>query len=144
MSNVESNLRLLLPHSAKAASSVSCASRNDCEHPQAMRSALAGRQANRRGKSSVHFGLVLALPLLLFAGVSSAQYPVVDEVANRVVQHYQQSSCEQLWQQRGKPRSQREQQAIQLLHQDPQMRAAFIDRVAAPIANKMFECGLIP
>ena len=30
------------------------------------------------------------------------------------------------------------------LRNDPQMRAAFIDRVAAPIANKMFECGLLP
>jgi len=24
------------------------------------------------------------------------------------------------------------------------MRQAFIDKVAAPIANKMFECGLLP
>jgi hypothetical protein len=30
------------------------------------------------------------------------------------------------------------------MHTDPQMRAAFINRVAAPIANKMFECGMIP
>jgi hypothetical protein len=29
-------------------------------------------------------------------------------------------------------------------HSDPQMRAAFIDRVAAPVANKMSECGMIP
>jgi hypothetical protein len=28
--------------------------------------------------------------------------------------------------------------------QDPQMRNAFIDRIAVPIANKMFECGMIP
>jgi hypothetical protein len=31
-----------------------------------------------------------------------------------------------------------------MMHEDPQIRAAFIDRVAAPIANKMFECGMIP
>jgi hypothetical protein len=31
-----------------------------------------------------------------------------------------------------------------LLHDDAQLRRAFIDRVAAPIANKMFECGMIP
>jgi hypothetical protein len=30
-----------------------------------------------------------------------------------------------------------------MLQGGPQMRAAFIDRVAAPIANKMFECGMI-
>ena len=41
-------------------------------------------------------------------------------------------------------KSEREQQAVQMLHNDPQMRATFIDKVAAPIANKMFECGMIP
>jgi hypothetical protein len=33
---------------------------------------------------------------------------------------------------------------MQLLHDDPQLRAAFIDKVAAPIANKLFQCGMIP
>jgi len=86
----------------------------------------------------------LAPAMLLFTGVANAQHPLLDAVANRVVQKIQQSSCEQLWQKKGQPRSQREQEAIQLLHDDPQLRAAFIDKVAAPIANKMFECGLIP
>jgi hypothetical protein len=36
------------------------------------------------------------------------------------------------------------QKAIQFLKTDPQMRTVFINKVAAPIANKMFECGLIP
>ena len=32
-----------------------------------------------------------------------------------------------------------------MLKSDPQMRAALIQQsVAAPIANKMFECGMIP
>jgi hypothetical protein len=30
------------------------------------------------------------------------------------------------------------------LKSDPQMRAAFINRIAPPIANKMFDCGMIP
>jgi len=89
------------------------------------------------------------VPALLFANVAAAQqYPMLDAVANRIVQKYQQSSCEQLWQERaekkGMPKPQGEQMAIQAMHNDPQMRAAFIDRVAAPIANKMFECGMIP
>jgi len=89
------------------------------------------------------------VPMLLFAGVSAAQqFPMIDMVADKLVQKYQQSSCEQLWQEKaqkqGQPKSEREQQAVQLLHTDPQMRAAFINRVAAPIANKMFECGMIP
>jgi len=49
-----------------------------------------------------------------------------------------------LWQEKGRPQSQREQEALQLLHDDPQLRAAYINKVAAPIANKMFECSLIP
>jgi hypothetical protein len=86
---------------------------------------------------------------LLFAGVVDAQqFPMLDEVAGKLVQKYQQSSCEQLWQEKaqkqGQPKSPNEQRAIQLLRTDPQMRAEFINRVAAPIANKMFECGMIP
>jgi len=34
--------------------------------------------------------------------------------------------------------------AIEFLLNDSQARVAFIDKVAAPILNKMFECGLIP
>jgi len=37
-----------------------------------------------------------------------------------------------------------EQRALQILRNDPQMRTEFLNRVAAPIANKLFECGLIP
>jgi hypothetical protein len=89
--------------------------------------------------------LAVASALFGFRGIARAQqYPILDEMANRVVQKYQNSSCEQLWQRRGQPHSPREQEAIQLLRGDPQMRRVFIDRVAAPIANKMFECGLLP
>lgn len=89
------------------------------------------------------------VPALLFAGITIAQqYPIMDMIVDNLVQKYQQSSCEQLWQERaqkqGKPKSEREQEAVQLLRDDPQMRAAFINRVAAPILNKMFECGMIP
>jgi hypothetical protein len=85
--------------------------------------------------------------MLLMAGVASAQYgqyPLLDKAANKVIQKYQNSSCEQLWQERGQPKSQREQEAVNFLRNDPQMRAMFINRVAAPVANKTFECGMIP
>jgi hypothetical protein len=89
--------------------------------------------------------LALTCFLLGSAGVASAQqYPLVDQIDNKIVVKYQNSSCEQLWQKRGQPHSPREQNAIQMLRDDPQMRAEFINRVAAPIANKMFECGLLP
>ena len=93
---------------------------------------------------STRYLLALVPSMLLFAGVANAQHPMLDAAANRVVQKYQQSSCDQLWQQRAQPKSQRQQEAIQLLRDDPQLRAAFIDKVAAPIANKMFQCGMIP
>ena len=87
------------------------------------------------------FALALAL---LVVGVAGAQFPLLDLVAEKVVQKYQSSTCEQLWEQRGKPKSAQEQEVIQLLRTDPTMRTAFINKIAAPVANKMFECGMIP
>jgi hypothetical protein len=87
------------------------------------------------------FALVL---WLLFMGVAGAQYPILDMIANKVIQKYQQSTCEQLWQQKAEPKPAMEQELIQTLRNDPQMRAAFLNKVAAPMANKMFECGMIP
>ncbi|KDP89305.1 hypothetical protein ACU4GI_37660 [Cupriavidus basilensis] len=88
------------------------------------------------------------VPALLFAGVARAQYPIMNEVAEKLVQKYQRASCEQLWQEKaqkqGQPKPAKEQEAVQLLRDDPQMRSAFINRVAGPIVNKMFECGMIP
>jgi hypothetical protein len=69
-------------------------------------------------------------------------------VAQRVIAHYQNSSCETLALERSQPptgqRAEMEQRATQVLRNDPQARAQFFDLVAAPIANKLFECGLIP
>jgi hypothetical protein len=65
-----------------------------------------------------------------------------------VVQQYQTSSCQQLAQEKSQPptgqKAQLEQRAITTLRNDPQMRTAFMNQVAAPIANKLFECGMIP
>ena len=92
--------------------------------------------------------LVTSAIALLCAAVSAQDYPVLDRIADKVVQKYQQSTCEQLWQERAQkdkaPKPQMEQEALQMLKSDPQMRSAFINKVAAPIANKMFECGMIP
>ena len=85
---------------------------------------------------------------LLCAAVNAQQFPVMDRIADKVIQKYQTSTCEQLWQEKAEkgkaPQPQMEQEALQMLKSDPQMRAAFINKVAAPIANKMFECGMIP
>jgi hypothetical protein len=85
---------------------------------------------------------------LFCAAVSAQQFPIMDKIADKVIQKYQTSTCEQLWQERAQkgkaPKPQMEQEALQMLKSDAQMRAAFINKVAAPIANKMFECGMIP
>ena len=82
------------------------------------------------------------------AGIASAQqFPMLDQIANKVVQKYQTSSCEQLWMEKAqgkKPESPAEQKLVQMLHSDPAMRQEFFSRVSMPITMKMFECGMIP
>jgi len=99
-------------------------------------------------KNVAFVALVTPAIALFCAAVSAQDFPVLDQIAAKVVQKYQQATCEQLWQERAqkgkKPESPMEQRALEMLKSDPQMRSAFISKVAAPIANKMFECGMIP
>jgi hypothetical protein len=92
--------------------------------------------------------LILALTLLgpSHAKANPQQYPILDEVADKVIQNYQTSTCEQLWVKKSQkaPPSAEEEKVVAFLKNDPQMRTIFINKVAAPIANKMFECGMIP
>jgi hypothetical protein len=99
---------------------------------------------------------VLALVSLLFLGIillrpsdakaQPQQYPIMDKVADKIIQKYQTSTCEQLWVKKSEktPPTAEEQKAIAFLKSDPQMRTAFINKIAPPIANKMFDCGMIP
>ncbi len=92
--------------------------------------------------------LMSPLALTLTTGTyAQEQYPILDKVAAKVIEKYTSTPCEQLLQKKQappQPPSAQEQKAMQFLKSDPQMRAVFINKVAAPIANKMFECGLIP
>jgi len=93
--------------------------------------------------------LLLPGVVLLQVGVAGAQqFPMLDKLADKVVQKYQSSSCEQLRQKKSQPptakREMMEERALDMLRKDPQMRTEFLNRVAGPIANKMFECGMIP
>lgn len=89
---------------------------------------------------------------LVTTTVASAQgqssYPVIDKVADKVVAHYQSTSCQQLAAEKQQPSSAQKStevgKAVQYLHQNPQAAQYFISKVATPIANKMFECGMIP
>jgi hypothetical protein len=92
--------------------------------------------------------IIAAVAASFAAGIAYAQFPIMDRVAEKVIQKYQTSTCEQLWQEKaqgqGQPKPEMEQRAIQALKSDPQMRQAFFNKVSAPIVNKMFECGMIP
>ena len=82
------------------------------------------------------------------ASVAYAQYPIMEMVADKVIQKYESATCEQLWQEKaqgkGQPKPEMEQRAVAALKGDPQMRQAFFNKVSGPIVNKMFECGMIP
>jgi len=94
--------------------------------------------------------LFVLVAMLLHVGMASAQpqYPIMEKVVQKVIEKYQTSSCQQLAQEKSQPptgqRAEMEQRAIEVLRNDPQMRTAFLNQVAAPIANKLFECGMIP
>jgi hypothetical protein len=96
------------------------------------------------------FSLLAVVSVLLPVGLARAQasYPIMEKAAQKVIEKYQTSSCQELAQQKKQPptgpKAQMEQRAVQILRNDPQMRTEFLNRVAAPIANKLFECGMIP
>ena len=100
----------------------------------------------RKGKDMKRFSYFFAVALvLLYVGIAGAQeFPMMDMVANNVIQKYQQMNCEQLWKQKSEPKSAKEQEFMQILKTNPQMRTAFINKVAPTIVNKMFDCGMIP
>ena len=102
----------------------------------------------RSSFSMLSLGILAMLAAAAFPGAgraqAPAQYPLLEAVANKVIVKYQQSSCEQLWQKKSEPPSEEQQKVVAFLRSDPQMRTAFISKVAAPIANKMFDCGMIP
>jgi len=91
------------------------------------------------------FTLALEFPP---AGTQQTEYPMMDKVAQKVIDKYQNSSCEDLKAQKQQPADPQQaamkQKVVGLLKSDPKMREQFLNKVAAPIANKMFECGMIP
>ena len=99
-------------------------------------------------KKIVSASFVTSAVALFCAAVNAQDFPILDQIAAKVVQKYQQATCEQLWQERAqkgkKPESPMEERALEMLKSDAQMRQAFINKVAAAVVNKMFECGMIP
>ena len=89
-------------------------------------------------------GIAVFASALIVAGAAVAQGMLLDVAADKVIKKYQDASCEQLKAQKNEPRSDKEKMAVEFLRHDSQARVAFIDKIAAPVLNKMFECDLIP
>ena len=88
-------------------------------------------------------GLLLSRSAPLLA---QNQYPLMDDVAQKIVQKYQTSTCEQLWVKKSAhaPPTMEETRIVTFLHDDADMRIAFMKIVAPPVVTKLFDCGLIP
>jgi hypothetical protein len=88
--------------------------------------------------------LLVFVPALCAAGVVWGQEMILNMAVNKVITKYQSSSCEQLWEAKGQPKSAEEQKVVQFLRNDPQARTEFLNKIAGPVSNKLFECGMIP
>ena len=89
-------------------------------------------------------GVVVFVSAMVVAGAVAAQGMLVEAAANKIIQKYQTASCDQLKTQKSEPPSAKEKIALDLLRDDPKARVAFVDQIAAPVLNKMFECNMIP
>jgi hypothetical protein len=81
---------------------------------------------------------------LIVAGAASAQGMLLDFAADKVITKYQTATCDDLKAQRKEPPTDKEKEAIEYLRNDSQARIFFINKIAAPVLNKMFDCGMIP
>jgi hypothetical protein len=89
-------------------------------------------------------GAAAFVAAMLVAGGATAQGMLLDAAADKVVQKYQSASCEELKAMKGDAPSEKEKMAVEFLRNDSQARKYFVDKIAAPVLNKMFECGMIP
>jgi len=79
---------------------------------------------------------------------------LLEAISNLVIQKYEAADCEELSamqspsdkgsQAGGGQDAAMQEKAIALLKQNPEIREKFLNRVAPPIANKMFDCNVIP
>ena len=93
---------------------------------------------------SKSFGATVFVAALIAAGAVVAQGMLVDDAADKVIKTYQAATCDQLKAQKAEPPSEKERETIDFLRNDSQARIAFINKIAAPVLNKMFDCGMIP
>jgi len=88
-------------------------------------------------------GIAVGISALIVASAASAQGMLLDAAADKVIKKYQTATCDQLKAQKNEPPSDKEREAIEFLRNDSQARISFINKIAAPVLNKMFDCGMI-
>jgi hypothetical protein len=93
---------------------------------------------------SKSIGFALFVSALIVARAAAAQDMLVDAAADKVIKKFEAATCDELKAQRKEPPSEKEKIALDLLRDDRKARVAFIDKIAAPVLNKMFECSIIP
>ena len=93
---------------------------------------------------SKSISIAVAVASLIAVGAVLGQGMLVNDAADKVIKKYEAASCDQLKAQKAEPPSEKERIALDLLRDDPKARVAFIDKIAAPVLNKMFECSIIP
>jgi hypothetical protein len=98
----------------------------------------------RKRNMSRSIGVVVLVSASFVAGAVAAQGVLVDAAADKVIKKYQAATCDQLKAQKLEPPSEKEKIALDMLRDDPKARVAFVDKIAAPVLNKMFECSMIP
>jgi hypothetical protein len=89
-------------------------------------------------------GVAVGISALVVAGAASAQGMLLDLAADKVIKKYQTATCDELKAQKKDPLTDKEKEAIEFLRNDSQARIFFINKIAAPVLNKMFDCGMIP
>jgi hypothetical protein len=89
-------------------------------------------------------GTAVFASAMLVASAAVSQGVLVDAAADKVIKKFESATCDQLKAQKNEAPSEKEKIALDLLRDDPKARVAFINKIAAPVLNKMFECSIIP
>jgi hypothetical protein len=102
-------------------------------------------------RTSALIALLVLIAGALSASPQQSQYPILDKVAQKVIDKYQTTSCADLKAKKEAPKpaqpadqAEMKQKVVMMLRNDPKMREHFLNMIAGPIANKMFECGMVP
>ena len=88
--------------------------------------------------------IIVVVLIVVAAGGWASRGKAVDFAADEVIAKFQGASCEQLKANRDEPPTMMKKVALSMLHYDEKVRVAFIDKIAAPVLNKMIECGMAP